>query len=98
MSDLARRLKKVEDRLHLGQEPNPHIMTVDNYPDSELVKSLPEDVTEWLTYKRKIRDYPDITSVLLLTSQELAARGLVADTLLPEPPAGNGFLPERNQQ
>ena len=74
--NLKRRLDKIEEKLHLSHEPNPRILTVFNSPEKELEKQLPENVTEWLTYQEKIKKQPDTDLVLLISTEELYARGL----------------------
>ena len=84
MSSLKRRIENIEDKLYLRRNPNPRVMIVNNCPESGLQKSLPDNAEEWLTYKQRVRDYPNTVFVLLWTSQELYARGLKNMRLLPE--------------
>ena len=76
VNKLSRRLDKIEDKLHLSHEPNPRIFTVFNSPEKELEKQLPKNLTDWLTYREKIKQYPDTHCVLLFSTEELYARGL----------------------
>lgn len=82
MTNTKRRIEKIEDRLHLRQEPSPRVMIVNNCAESEHVKDLSENVEEWLTYQQRVRDCPNTRFVLLWTSEELYARGLSNESLL----------------
>jgi hypothetical protein len=84
MRDISRRLDKIEDKLHLHHEPDPRILKVFNSPEKELEKELPENATDWLTYQEKVKKQPDIDFVMLLSTEELYARGLLDSILIQE--------------
>lgn len=77
MRSVESRIKKLEEKLNIGRNVRPHVLVIRHESD-EMGHHLPENIEDWLTYKKEIRKYPNTQLVLLLDSKELLERGLPA--------------------
>ena len=85
MRYINRRLKQIEQKLSLTDEPEePKVFIIGFTGHKEAEQALPEDVKEWLTYKEQVKDGQTHRIILLLTVDEIRARQGLPPIMQPE--------------
>ena len=65
--NLAGRLKRIEEKLSIGKEPNPRIIVIHRHGEEELLGP----VKEWLTFQEQLqKEPPDSRFMLFIASAE----------------------------
>jgi len=72
MKDIQRRIEKLEAKLGIGEESEPHVMIIPMVYKGGKYITLPEDAREWVTYQEKVAD--GSTIIILTADFELEAR------------------------
>ena len=70
--NLTGRLKRIEEKLSVGKEPNPRIIVVHRHGDEELLGP----VREWLTFQEQLQSHgPESQIMLFVTRGNLEIMG-----------------------
>ena len=83
MTDIKRRLEKVEKRLRVTDEEEPLVVLHCYGKDKTFKQLLPEPLQDWLTYKQqyeKNEPYNGLRIIHLCPEDELKARKLQKET------------------
>jgi len=77
LMDLKRRLRRIENELHIDRKPTPHVLVLFSPKSSSRSKAeraLPNNVKEWVLYQQQITKCPTTSFVFLPAWREVEAR------------------------
>ncbi len=72
MRDISRRIEKLEAKLRIGQESQPHAAIAQMVWEGGKYLVLPEPVEQWLTYQQQLANRSPL--IMLTADEELEAR------------------------